>query len=103
LVRGAGGYKTAILACWVCSTVRLPSDNRGKSGRVDRGAIFVNVLFAVPKLGGDTPFADGVCYGGGAGGFAVGLAPVAAAKAAAALKDVKVRATKAPLTLSAKD
>ena len=40
------------------------------------------------KLGGDTQFADGVTYGGGEGGFALGIDPVASAKSAAAYKAV---------------
>ena len=47
------------------------------------------VLFGMLKLGGDSKFADGVTYGGGEGGFALGLDPVSSAKAAAAYKAVK--------------
>ncbi|SEL60039.1 hypothetical protein SAMN05216214_1156 [Atopomonas hussainii] len=58
-------------------------------GEAINGESSVNILFGVFKLGGDTQFADGVTYGGGDGGFALGLDPVAAAKSAAAYKAVK--------------
>ncbi|MCJ8168760.1 hypothetical protein [Atopomonas sediminilitoris] len=58
-------------------------------GESIQGESSVNILFGVFKLGGDSQFADGVTYGGGEGGFALGLDPVAAAKAAAAYKAVK--------------
>ncbi|HSC83353.1 MAG TPA: hypothetical protein VLC30_07010 [Pseudomonas sp.] len=60
-----------------------------KVGETINGESSVNILFGVFKLGGDTQFADGVTYGGGEGGFALGLDPVAAAKSAAAFKAVK--------------
>ncbi len=60
-----------------------------KVGEQIEGQSSVNVLFGVIKLGGDTQFADGVSYGGGEGGFALGLDPVADAKSAAAFKAVK--------------
>ena len=60
-----------------------------KVGETITGQSSVNILFGVFKLGGDTQFADGVTYGGGEGGFALGLDPVATAKSAAAFKAVK--------------
>lgn len=60
-----------------------------KVGETITGESSVNILFSVFKLGGDTQFADGVTYGGGEGGFALGLDPVASAKSAAAYKAVK--------------
>jgi hypothetical protein len=60
-----------------------------KVGETISGESSVNILFNVFKLGGDTQFADGVTYGGGEGGFALGLDPVASAKSAAAYKAVK--------------
>jgi hypothetical protein len=60
-----------------------------KVGETISGESSVNILFNVFKLGGDTQFADGVTYGGGEGGFALGLDPVASAKSAAAFKAVK--------------
>jgi len=60
-----------------------------KVGEVITGESSVNILFSVIKFGGDTQFADGVTYGGGEGGFALGLDPVASAKSAAAYKAVK--------------
>ncbi|MGE8497627.1 MAG: hypothetical protein ACN6O6_08985 [Pseudomonas sp.] len=60
-----------------------------KVGEIITGQSSVNILFGVFKLGGDTQFADGVTYGGGEGGFALGLDPVATAKSAAAFKAVK--------------
>lgn len=60
-----------------------------KVGEQIQGQSSVNVLFGFFKLGGDNQFADGVSYGGGEGGFALGLDPVADAKAAAAYKAVK--------------
>ncbi|MNZ99399.1 hypothetical protein D3C78_1187210 [compost metagenome] len=60
-----------------------------KVGEAISGQSSVNILFGAIKLGGDTQFADGVTYGGGDGGFALGLDPVAAAKSAAAFKAVK--------------
>lgn len=60
-----------------------------KVGEPISGESSVSVLFSVFKLGGDSQFADGVTYGGGEGGFALGLDPVAAAKSAAAYKAVK--------------
>lgn len=60
-----------------------------KVGETITGESSVNILFSVLKLGGDTQFADGVTYGGGEGGFALGLDPVASAKSAAAYKAVK--------------
>lgn len=60
-----------------------------KVGETITGESSVNILFNVFKLGGDTQFADGVTYGGGEGGFALGLDPVASAKSAAAYKAVK--------------
>lgn len=60
-----------------------------KVGETITGQSSVNILFGVLKLGGDTQFADGVTYGGGEGGFALGLDPVATAKSAAAFKAVK--------------
>lgn len=60
-----------------------------KVGETITGQSSVNILFGVFKLGGDTQFADGVTYGGGDGGFALGLDPVATAKSAAAFKAVK--------------
>ncbi len=60
-----------------------------KVGETITGQSSVNILFGMFKLGGDTQFADGVTYGGGEGGFALGLDPVATAKSAAAFKAVK--------------
>jgi hypothetical protein len=60
-----------------------------KVGETISGESSVNILFNLFKLGGDTQFADGVTYGGGEGGFALGLDPVASAKSAAAYKAVK--------------
>lgn len=60
-----------------------------KVGETITGESSVNILFSVFKLGGDTQFADGVTYGGGESGFALGLDPVASAKSAAAYKAVK--------------
>jgi hypothetical protein len=60
-----------------------------KVGETISGESSVNILFNVFKLGGDTQFADGVTYGGGEGGFALGIDPVASAKSAAAYKAVK--------------
>lgn len=60
-----------------------------KVGEVITGESSVNILFSMIKFGGDTQFADGVTYGGGEGGFALGLDPVASAKSAAAYKAVK--------------
>lgn len=60
-----------------------------KVGETITGQSSVNILFGVLKLGGDSQFADGVTYGGGEGGFALGLDPVATAKSAAAFKAVK--------------
>lgn len=60
-----------------------------KVGETITGQSSVNVLFGMLKLGGDSKFADGVTYGGGEGGFALGLDPVSSAKAAAAYKAVK--------------
>ncbi|WP_324731332.1 hypothetical protein [Pseudomonas paeninsulae] len=59
-----------------------------KVGETISGQSSVNILFNVIKLGGDTQFADGVTYGGGEGGFALGIDPVASAKSAAAYKAV---------------
>lgn len=59
-----------------------------KVGETITGQSTVNILFNVFKLGGDSQFADGVTYGGGEGGFALGLDPVASAKSAAAYKAV---------------
>ncbi|MDA7088689.1 hypothetical protein PH586_20110 [Pseudomonas sp. SA3-5] len=59
-----------------------------KVGETITGQSSVNILFNVIKLGGDTQFADGVTYGGGEGGFALGIDPVASAKSAAAYKAV---------------
>jgi hypothetical protein len=59
-----------------------------KVGETITGQSSVNILFNVFKLGGDSQFADGVTYGGGEGGFALGLDPVASAKSAAAYKAV---------------
>ncbi len=59
-----------------------------KVGEPISGQSSVNILFNVFKLGGDSQFADGVTYGGGEGGFALGLDPVASAKSAAAYKAV---------------
>lgn len=53
------------------------------------GCASQNVSQPTLPLGGDTQFADGVTYGGGEGGFALGLDPVASAKSAAAYKAVK--------------
>jgi hypothetical protein len=72
-------------ACHLPTEVKVAESIGGPSS--------LNVPCAVIKEGGAAPFADGVCYGGAAG-FAVVLAPVAAAKAAAALKDVKVTGNK---------
>jgi hypothetical protein len=60
-----------------------------KVGEVITGESSVNILFSVIKFGGDSQFADGVTYGGGEGGFALGLDPVSSAKSAAAYKAVK--------------
>lgn len=62
-----------------------------KLGETITGQSSVNILFNVIKLGGDTQFADGVTYGGGEGGFALGIDPVASAKSAAAYKAVMSR------------
>ncbi|WPC06353.1 hypothetical protein SBP02_06255 [Pseudomonas benzenivorans] len=59
-----------------------------KVGEPISGESSVSILFNVFKLGGDSQFADGVTYGGGEGGFALGLDPVASAKSAAAYKAV---------------
>lgn len=59
-----------------------------KVGESISGQSSVSILFNVFKLGGDSQFADGVTYGGGEGGFALGLDPVASAKSAAAYKAV---------------
>ncbi|MBS7661457.1 hypothetical protein I0D00_05770 [Pseudomonas lalucatii] len=59
-----------------------------KVGESISGESSVSILFNVFKLGGDSQFADGVTYGGGEGGFALGLDPVASAKSAAAYKAV---------------
>jgi hypothetical protein len=56
-----------------------------KVGESIGGQSALNVRLALIKLAGDAPLAHGVCYGGVAG-FAVGLAPVAAAQVAAVLK-----------------
>ena len=60
-----------------------------KVGESISGESSVNILFGMFKLGGDSQYADGVTYGGGEGGFALGLDPVASAKSAAAYKAVK--------------
>lgn len=59
-----------------------------KVGESISGQSSVNIQFGVFKLGGDTQFADGVTYGGGEGGFALGQDPVASAKSAAAYRAV---------------
>ncbi|MNJ52736.1 hypothetical protein D3C77_480870 [compost metagenome] len=53
------------------------------------GESSVNILMGMFTLGGDSQYADGVTYGGGNGGFALGLDPVSSAKSAAAFKAVK--------------
>jgi hypothetical protein len=63
-----------------------------KVGEAISGESSANVLFGWLSIGGDTQFADGVSYGAGAGGSAMGLPlpdPVANAKAAATFKAVK--------------
>jgi hypothetical protein len=62
-----------------------------KVGETISGESSTNVLFGWLNIGGDTQFADGVSYGGAAGG-GMGLPlpdPVSNAKAAAAYKAVK--------------
>ncbi|MDA8486659.1 hypothetical protein NNO07_26625 [Pseudomonas resinovorans] len=50
----------------------------------------VNILFGFIKFGGDSQFADGVSYGGEAGGLGFGaLDPISSVKSAAAFKAVK--------------
>lgn len=64
-----------------------------KVGGTITGESSTNVLFNFFAFGGDTQFADGVAYGGGAsggGGLALPIPdPVATTKAAAAYKAVK--------------
>lgn len=66
-----------------------------KVGETISGESSTNILFNFFAFGGDTQFADGVVYGGGAGGGALGSLglpipdPISTTKAAAAYKAVK--------------
>ena len=59
-------------------------------GEAITGQSEVNILFHFLQFGGDSEFADGVAYGGGAsGGLPFGPDPISSVKSAAAYKAVK--------------
>ncbi|ERI50846.1 hypothetical protein EA796_11950 [Pseudomonas sp. AOB-7] len=89
LLTGCASQNVSQPAVPLNGTVKTNLQADVKVGEPISGQSSVNILFGVFKLGGDTQFADGVTYGGGEGGFALGLDPVASAKSAAAYKAVK--------------
>ena len=89
LLTGCASQNVSQPAVPLNGTVKTNLQADVKVGEPISGQSSVNILFNVFKLGGDSQFADGVTYGGGEGGFALGLDPVASAKSAAAYKAVK--------------
>lgn len=104
-------WKSAALAILIASTTGCVSYNMSqptapldavvksdlkadvKVGETITGQSSTNILFNFLSFGGDNQFADGVAYGGSAGGSMGGLLPIpdpiATTKAAAAYKAVK--------------
>lgn len=91
---GCVSYNVSQPAAALDSTVKTDLKADVKVGGTITGESSTNILFNLFAFGGDSQFADGVAYGGGASGGGGGLAlpipdPVSTTKAAAAYKAVK--------------
>lgn len=91
---GCVSYNVSQPSAALDSTVKTDLKADVKVGGTITGESSTNILFNFFAFGGDSQFADGVAYGGGASGSGGGLAlpipdPVSTTKAAAAYKAVK--------------
>lgn len=91
LTSGCASYNVSAPSAPVGGSVTADLKADVKVGEKISGESSTSILFGFLNIGGDTQFADGVAYGGSAGGGLGGLLPdpISTTKAAAAFKAVK--------------